>query len=289
MKSLRLIDGLKVLIRRKSRKICFFFLRGGLGNQLFQINSLAHKSSTLGFNIVFCDVDVKKNPRDKSGASGLKLNLQEYDSCDQWIKRSSRTSDFFIRIVRSSKMPFLRLPNINFDESEILPNSRIFTAYGYLQNEIDFLSSPGFRVPSNLSRYTSFPQLPAKVALHIRATDSLVKSEMVLTERYYRSALDFLNISPNDEVDVYSDDTVFAKNLCLKIGVFKFKFMEELQELSALQLLANLSNYNYLINSKSTLTWWASVFAEETHSKTIIVSPWKSHFHLTSWFSTLEN
>lgn len=287
MNTFRFIDGLKVVAQHKPRRICFYFLRGGLGNQLFQINVLNHMSSTMGFNIVFCEVDVKKNSRDRSGASGLQLNMQRNNSQDPWIKRSGRSTDLLLRVLRSVKFPFFKLPHINFDESVILPSSRFFTANGYLQNNRDFLFSPNFRVPPNLTKYRSFSKNPAKVALHIRATDSLMKSEMALTEHYYKSALDFLNISPSLEVDVYSDDTFFAKKLCLKIGNFNFKFMEEFEALNSLQLLANLSSYQYLINSKSTLTWWASVFTEKTHSKTIIVSPWEDQFNLSSWFTIL--
>jgi hypothetical protein len=246
-------------------------------------------STTMGFNIVFCEIDVKKNLRDRSGASGLLLNMQGNNSQDPWVKRSSRTNELLLRVLRSSKFPFFKLPHINFDDSGILPRSRFFTANGYLQNNKDFLFSPNFRVPPNLTKYMSFSKNPAKVALHIRATDSLVKSEMSLTEHYYKSALDFLNISPNSEIDVYSDDTFFAKKLCLKIGDFNFKFIEEFETLNSLQLLANLSNYQNLINSKSTLTWWASVFIEKTYPKTIIVSPWEDHFHLSGWFKIPGN
>jgi len=243
----------------------------------------------MGFNIVFCEVDVKKNPRDKSGASGLQLNYSKGESSSPLFRSAGKLIEFFLRTVSSVKNPLFTLSHVNFDESETIPDCHFFTAKGFLQKDVDFLKSPDFGAPSNLSAFKHFPQLPSKIALHIRATDALVKFEMALTENYYKSALDILGVPVKTEIDVYSDDTNFAKNLCGKIGLFQFNFMEESTELSALQLLANLSAYESLICSKSTLAWWAAVFADKINPETMVVSPWENHLHLPNWFSINEN
>lgn len=282
MKKYGIAQAVKIFMGRKSRRICFFFLRGGLGNQLFQIMSLSNRSMTEDFDIVFCDFDVRQNPRDRKGALGLKMIFTENDSQSE-IMQCSRLVEYFLRILRSSRISYFRIPIINIDHSEILPVDNHFIANGYLQENLEFLNSNHFKRPLNLGNFAHFPKPPAKVAIHIRATDSLAKSEMALTEKYYESALEILPTSGNSDIDVYSDDTHFAKNLCAGIRGYNFYYVEEFVVLNSLELLANISSYEYIVCSKSTLAWWAAVFGEKSVVNSMVVSPWDNHFHQFNW------
>jgi hypothetical protein len=288
MKKFGLLQALITSKKDKSRKICFFYLRGGLGNQLFQIISLINRSLAEDFDIVFCDQDVRKNPRDKNGALGLKLTYSVIDS-DTEIMQSSRLLNHILRGFRSQRISCLRMPIINLDQSETLPLSKHFIASGFLQEKLEFLDSPNFDRPLNLSKFANFPKPPARVAIHIRGTDSLSKSEMALTENYYMLALEILTIPRNTDIDVYSDDIQYAKNLCAGIRGYKFNYVEEQVTLNSLELLANISSYENIVCSKSTLAWWAAIFGEKSDLKSIVASPWSNHLHQITWKSVSEN
>ncbi len=288
MKNFGLVQALKAVSDGKSRPICFFFLRGGLGNQLFQIYSLRQLSITEGFDIVFCDFDVRKNPRDKSGALGLNLKYSE-DYSQAEMMKSNRLINHILRIYRSQKTPYLRMSIVNIDQSKKLPAGRCFIANGFLQENLEFLSSDKFEIPSNLSEFIHFHNPQTKVAIHIRATDSLANSEMTLSKKYYETALNYLPVARDSEVDVYSDDTQFAKALCDGIIDYTFNYVEKNVGLNSLELLANLSNYEFIVCSKSTLAWWAAVFADRLHEGCMVVSPWNNHLHQKNWISVPTN
>jgi hypothetical protein len=284
MKIFGIAQALKMVTQKQSKKKCFFFLRGGLGNQLFQIYSLREKAIEKDFDVVFCDLDVRLNPRDGGGALGLNLMYSESEPHTQFMQ-VSRFIEYVLRFYRSRRVSFLRMPIVNLDHTMDLPANRYFIANGFLQEDLSFLCKVNFQPPMNLSDFIKLDETRARVALHIRATDSFVKSEMALTCTYYKNALRSLPIADKSHIDVYSDDTHFARSVCEKVGSYTFNYVEEHAALTSLELLANMSSYDLIVCSKSTLAWWAAIFAQRMRPDISVVSPWKNHFHQENWIS----
>ncbi len=276
--SLRMI--LSYVLRR--RRVCVFFLRGGLGNQLFQILNLIEISKRENFTIVFSDVDVRKNPRDKNGAAAFKLQFGSIIDDPSQVFKSNFSIDLVLRFLRSSKTGRLSLNEVNFDNGNLEIASLVFTGKGYLQNLGNAPELFGKYLPINLNQFDVLEK-KSEIAIHIRATDSLENSGMSINDTFYQNALNTLTDGKNSIIDVYSDDLDFAQRLCARLGNFHFRFIEENHSLEAIELLASISNYKSVISSKSTLCWWACFFATVKNESAKIVSPWEGPLHQATW------
>ena len=276
--SLRLF--LSFLVKKK--RVCVFFLRGGLGNQLFQILNLIEISKKENFKVIFSDVDVRKNPRDKNGAAAFKLQFPELFDETKSVFKTNPILDYVLRIMRSRKLRMISIRNINFDHETSVTDKLFFSGNGYLQNPINISKLHGKFLPLNLGEYDRLVE-KAEIAMHVRATDSLHSIGMLIEDSFYEKALNTLAPGQNTLIDVFSDDLDFAKELCARIGDHQFNFIEENYSLGAIELLACLSNYNSIIASKSTLCWWACNFATIKNRNAKIISTWQSSFHQATW------
>lgn len=280
IRKISLIKLLQILL--KKRKVCIFFLRGGLGNQLFQLLNMIQIANREDFIVVFSESDVRKNPRDRNGAMAFKLHFDIALNHSNIAFRTNSIINIVLRIIKSEKNKLIFLKNINFDSNTWVIDKYLFTGNGYLQNQIDTLLTQAISLPLNLIRYDILDK-KAEVALHIRATDSVSHSDMSIEDSYYEKALVTLGIERNSKIDVYSDDLHYAKKLCAQLGLYQFNFVEENQSFSAIELLASLSGYNSIISSKSTLCWWACNFATIKNKNVRIISPWDALYHQETW------
>jgi hypothetical protein len=267
----------------KRRQLRIFLLRGGLGNQLFQIAGMANLSKNNNYDVVFCETDVKKNPRDKQGAAALDFNVEAWFGEQISVYRSSRIVDLFIRLIRNRKVWKFSLQTINVDLALVDSDVAIATMQGYLQ-------SPQYprAIPTKILMET-FKQREVQsinsdlLAIHIRARDGLQFSAMALSLNHYRAGLMHVGAGPESKIDVFSDDVSYAKSFCDQLGNFNFNFPEIALELSPTELLLKLASYNKIISSKSTLCWWSAYIAQTRNPSAMIISPWESDLHLESW------
>ena len=269
----------------KSRKIRLYLLRGGLGNQLFQIFGIAKLASTSGFDVIFSDYDVRINPRDKKGASSLELGVENLFSSECRLHKADWSINLFIRVVNKRIIRDKYFSRINLDHEQDDFDKSVAVVYGYLQNS-EMVKSFSKQSVRNVFKFSdNAPPNPAVIAMHIRALDALQHKEMFLDEEYYRKALSEFVGQESITVDVYSDDSSYARMLCSKIGDYEFRFPEEELALEPIQLLTKLSSYTRIIASKSTLCWWASFLAELTQTNVQVISPWEADLSLETWTS----
>jgi len=266
----------------RRRKIRIYVLRGGLGNQLFQIANGIMIAERFNFDIAFHEVDVKRNPRDKKGAEGLGFPFNSLTKkihvykCGDSLKLPMRIamSRFFMTTLTT-----------NLDEEQISLNqkSTFGILQGYLQN-LDFLKS---FADLALGRIILGPKSEVNaidgIAIHIRARDGLMHSGMSISKSFYKHALGAVAANPESKIDVFSDDLDFAQIFCQELGDFQFNFLEESASLTATELLRRLSCYEKIISSRSTLSWWACFLASSTRRDTVVISPWGTNFSLRNW------
>ena len=271
------------LRRTKSRNLRIFLLRGGLGNQLFQIAGIANLSKGENYDVVFSETDVKKNPRDNQGAAALNFNVEPWFGEQNFVYRSNKIMDFLIRLLRSKKVRKFSLKNINVDLAIKHSDITIATMQGYLQSAQFPMAIPADIIEETFYQETDESINPESVAIHIRAQDGLQNSAMVLGLSYYRDGLMHVGANSESSVDVFSDDISYAQSFCAQLGNFRFNFPEIDLELSPTELLLKLASYNKIISSKSTLCWWSTYIAQTRNPGAVIISPWDSDLHLESW------
>jgi hypothetical protein len=280
MKILGLRGFLLHFLRR--RRIRIYVLRGGLGNQLFQITNGIMIAEEFNFDIAFHDVDVKRNPRDQRGAESLDLpfhNLTDKIA----VYRCGSSMQIPMRIFMSKC--FRSTLTTNLDVEQI--NSNQANTFGILQGYLQNLNFRHSFADHAISQVIQGPMSEndgiSRIAIHLRALDSLKHPGMSLSKSFYENALGVVAENSESKIDVFSDDIDFAQEFCKQLGSFQFNFVEQRGSLSATELLLGLSSYEKIISSKSTLSWWACFLASSTREDTLVISPWDKSISLKSW------
>jgi hypothetical protein len=268
---------------RERKNIRIFLLRGGLGNQLFQIAGAAYWSMKYDFDVIFCDSDVKNNPRDIELGSILELDFDLWFDEKVRAYKSSSLTNLLIRILQSKKLPFMPLYFAQNDIDDYCPTRKLGFIQGYFQNSRFVCSLPQSEVIQTFKNLQPKETNRGSIAIHIRATDALMRKEMFLDLAYYQNALRLLHAIPANRIDVYSDDLDYARVLCSKIENLTFNFPEQALTLSPIDLLVEISSYDKIVSSKSTLCWWACYLSISRNPSSVIISPWDKVLHLSAW------
>ena len=263
-----------LFVRPEKKPIRIFLLRGGFGNQLFQIAGISHFSRINNFNVIFCDSDVRLNPRDRINRNSLDIDFSSWFSPDISIYKSSKFLNHVVRVLRSKKLQTFSLEEIHSVDLDRRRMSKILFLSGYMQESIyaDSIEKENLVIPFQKE---TLP-LIKKVAIHMRGKDGLKQESMRLDLNYYQNALEQLGIEPNVQIDVYSDDSKYSRQMCSEIRGFRFNFPEEEFCYTPEVLIAELTQYEYLIGSKSTLSWWASYLSVNLSKDRKVVSPWEN-------------
>lgn len=256
----------------KKKPIRIFLLRGGLGNQLFQMAGMAYFSSSRDFDVIFWEKDVRLNPRDRFIGNCLDMDVFEWFGKNVNIYRSGKFLNLVIRVLRNDKNLFKLIKEIQAINMNEIDFYRVAFVSGYMQESfyVDSIAKEKLFIPFQIQH-----NLPAnKVAIHIRAKDGLKQDGMFLSVDYYREAITALGIKSNWKIDVYSDDSQYAREMCSKITGYQFYFPEDENQFMPSEIISLLARYEYLIGSKSTLCWWASYLAVNGSKSKVVVSPW---------------
>jgi hypothetical protein len=252
----------------------YVILRGGLGNQLYQIAAGVHLAEKYGGKLIIFPhiVDTAKN-HDRRGfykkidLSGLFPKIK--------IHEVNRIEDFVLRVMsRVSLRRFQKriVSEENFFNASIYQIMLIvgwFQSHEYLPVNIDFTK-------------LADPLLKSKkeTKLHVRLTDFLDIDKHPLDGHFYKEALKKLQEKHNfSDVICFSDDIPNA----IKIlpPSFTYIFPEIENSLKANELLSALSSSYALICSKSSLCWWAANAVGSQGG--IVISPWTEKAHKSSW------
>jgi len=218
------------------------FLKGGLGNQLFQL--------------AFC------------------FNNLERISCintyylDKYISlRNLETQEIIkaigLNVIHKEQPRIFLLSNL---ASKIFNEDiHLFAFNSYFQKS--FKKSEDFReIAKNILLGNTFKKKD-KFILHIRGTDfiNVFKDYEEMALGYYKKVIHHFRIK---EIDVATDDQVFANRILRKIGVnysignYDFR---------------DIASYNYIISMNSTFSWWAGYLGDSN-----IVNP-TSNMNFRKW------
>ena len=243
-------------------------LRGGLGNQLFQLcagKAIANKTNKEFY------IDKLKSP---------------------WIPHSSK--NYFESIFKNCKILFKQpcattIVTYNclqvFDETFIEKVKNIsepITLHGWFQDykiidEIydEFINLLWFDTETLDQKY---PNISSTIFLHIRGGDYLTTDLLVDLREYYKQAV---RLFPGKRFSVFTNDVPYAKTF---LKDFEYDILDENEE-DSLYLMSKCEGG---ICANSTFSWWGGYLNK--HRKIVIPSKWSTKqtwhdetFYVPNW------
>lgn len=252
-------------------------LRGGLGNQLFQLCAAIACTKRTGRQFILDLTPLRVTPiirgqRRRGEIAALVKPEEILSPAMGWLTSWDYFGDGCLR-ERDPRDAVLN--RISISTKALL---------GYFQNialvnEVwtDLLkrieSSPKFSVLTTSNRLS-------QIAVHVRCGDYLRRSTQrhhgLTASTYYFEALqEAISLSGLGEVRIVSDDPETAKSI-LDVDALSKKFrVSYSQNASSLEDLRELASSSVVIMNNSSFSWWGAFVANKTHGSTVIApKPW---------------
>ena len=260
------------------------WVRGGLGNQLFQISALSFFSKQLNFSPIIHPHNLRQ-ARDEFTPQYRNLGVQGLFNLKKQNNNLSPDLEFILRCVYRVYSKYASFAI--YTESKLLNSSeysmpRLFFIQDYFQSREypDHLSNDSLNklvrsLPISNSHANSEYNCPGRVSamLHLRLTDSHFKnnnrSRLLSLEAIMRKNQIVEKIS---KLDVYSDDLPLAKELLKGFFISTLiNYPEEFEKFSSSTLLEKFMQYECIVASNSTLSWWACYLRSRLYDNQSIV------------------
>lgn len=273
------------ILRRKP--VAVLILRGGLGNQLYQLSALAYYSKKYNLRPFVFGFDVSLSHGDKHILAYSSLDIEEWFINSRISSRLIVLRGFDVLFVRmilklSRHYSFFQfLSEAELKSISSLKRKMLFIR-GSFQDKLFPLSLPtNFHKTffSNVEKFEGFIT-SSKTALHIRLTDFLETNPFDIA--YYEKALELIARSNTPILDCYSDDVSHAKELITIPKSILIRWAEENGALDSDEFLFRFSQYDSIIASRSSLCWWASFLAYKRNPNITLIHPWDEVESFTS-------
>lgn len=254
-------------------------LRGGLGNQLFQVSGGFHYAELWKTNLFINEKLVYKHS-DKTRRNIIaNIDLKVFFGTDIQYSFIKRPRLFFKKLDLGSNM-LSEDQVLKFDEkSQFIDNQRIL--HGYFQSAryvpTNLLNRKGLGVDETTNLHKK------DGAIHLRFGD-YVSHGWALPDSYYLLSTKILLTHKPREIHVYSDSINRAKKLLYENFPSKiFKFPEDNHTFGPIALMSRLSRYSLLVSSNSSLAWWASVLGLQEKRLVIFPNQWREQLSIDEW------
>ena len=258
-------------------------MRGGLGNQLFQLCGAITLARKLQARLEVNETALKrhKDPSRQNWVHHLDLTNLIGDTKINWVSdkriKLFKTRTLFnqieeIDIVNLTKMETNLAFRGWFQDKQFVEGLKL-TKNSLRPQEI----TTNFLPPNN--SMTSNKDIGA---IHMRLGDFHGTSWGVLPISWYEKIFEELNTHGDFHIHIYSDDIDGANEITQKLSPkFEFSFPERDRKLPPHELLWALRNYNTFVSSNSSLSWWASYLNITENPR--IYSVWSEHLHINPW------
>jgi hypothetical protein len=260
-------------------------IRGGMGNQMFQLAFAIALCKRLDAQYELLDLSSKARVQRNWGLSCFdiepcKLNnvarlllLAKVWLCRKWFKLFRRY--FFNVLIETNE--FAQSKSIRF-----VPNiiSGYWQRFEYFSN-IDCEIKEAFRFPKIPKEYdinSDIDPLLPKIAIHVRrgdyASDPIAKMHhLICTPEWYEKAWQKMQKQIGVcQAIIFSDDINWVRKNILLEG--KVIFAESHSAMPEWIDMARMSNCDHFIISNSTFSWWAAWLSKADNKKIIAPSFW---------------
>ena len=265
-------------------------LRGGLGNQLFQLAAGIYVKDILGREVRFSDIYLRGSPLKYRffGITPRRMMIGDLLLQNEY-EEISIIKFVGLRLMRLMRKSFWTTEGDQTDTIGLLQRagncSRVLD--GYFQ-DMTLTMQAKEQILARFCMSTEFRNVvPGKprnvIAVHVRFGDYIsnqsAKQMHGFTElSYFQNGISFLETGAKDvKIEIYSDDIFRARTFFGEFPMetqLRLEFQETKSEISD---MARLSSAESLVICNSTFSWWAAWFASNlNNAKVVIPVPWLS-------------
>jgi hypothetical protein len=258
-------------------------IRGGLGNQLFQLSGALFHAKRFAAHLVV-DETALKNHHDFTRQNWVKkLDLSGFASGTEIKWRSDHRF----------KVPYDKYAFENIGEDSLLKLERLernLSFRGWFQNSLfpeNLQITKDALVPIAISttaeqEVRQISNFDGLAGIHMRFGDFKATTWGILSIDWYNQAIKELDKSGIRHLHVYTDEIATAeKILSYTPHQFSISFPEKKGQFMPDELLWILRQYKTFVSSNSTLAWWASYLNINGNPK--IYCPWGDNLFLEPW------
>lgn len=282
-------------------KTVFLVPYGGLGNQLFQLAAALSVSNGGSVNVLrywgFARENSNHELEIQSFRWGERIN---YLYSPKLGNKSKRLLNLLLRLgAENKKRKFLVLleflastyfsrrlwslvkvqVNRGLGFSDIRGNGSKLIL-GYFQSDIYVKRVVTEMQETRLVRISSAAQILMEdikgkkvLIVHVRRGDYLDQPFGVLDNEYYEKAMNEFKKDVFDEIWVFSDDVVSAKQLLALKGLPHTKYLEG-SGLSSAEIMEIMRHGSGFIIANSSFSWWSAQLKYHPEAKVVCPSPW---------------
>jgi hypothetical protein len=261
---------------KQNPKIGILILRGGLGNQLYQISALAYYSTKYEFYPIIYDFDVRSFGGTSKSAEYSDIGITDwFRSCRHPVVLRG-IWELLLRAILSfnRRWPKIVMWNEKMFEEVSFNKPMALLICDSFQNCKYPLALPKDFHKTFFSGYCQKYFVPKsnEVSIHIRLTDFL--PEAPFDYEYYSRSINDVSRFMIERIDCFSDDIPLAKSLLAKLLPLDSGWPEDKIVLSPQHFLHEFSQYSFIIASRSSLCWWASFIAWKQNPNLYLIHPW---------------
>jgi len=238
-------------------KISIVDIKGGLGNQIFQLAyaiDLRNKNHNVFLDVKFYDFN-NRFPRE--------LIIKPKNFGFNSVKFKNNRLFFFLKTFFQE------------DDTYTDHNFKIFNRFvGYYQN-LEYVTKYLEFIKTNL--FHDFKNLDSNldseiVALHIRRSDYL-EINQALDDEYYLKSIEIISKKiPNFKIDIFCDEQI--ENLNPKISKYVNNIYLPIKNENPLEVLIKMSRYKNYIIANSSYSALAAVFSNYKNKLVLYPKPW---------------
>jgi hypothetical protein len=259
------------------------FIRGGLGNQLFQLSGAFFHAKRLSTNLIVNETALISHHdfTRKNWVSKLDLSNFSGNKEIEWV--SSHRFNFSLRKKNYREISEEALITLSSMPTNLSLRGWFQSSYFPLNLKIEKNSLTPKSISNDVKNSVDEISKTDDIAgIHMRFGDFAATSWGTLSRNWYQKAFNELDNLEIRHVHIYSDEIDVAKKLLMEIPHrFSLSFPESGGNILPHELLWLMRQYRTFISSNSTLSWWASYLNINENPR--IFCPWEEHLYLKPW------
>ncbi len=268
-------------------RISLVYLKGGLGNQLFQF-AFANYIKSKRHKIIFCD-EIYRDPKPE--------NITKRDVIFPIKSFGFSSSNFFIewffntvnKIFQSERVKKIFKPKNNYlfnyikdNDVENFKKQSILTIYDGYWQELDFIKeSKDYLIDSIKENKIIFNALKidkpsGSTMVHIRRGDYLDLNQELKDNYYIESINKLKKYVKNFNFDIYTDDISWVKSNSIfnnASNIFSPKSVHEDKD-QVIKIFSQMLKYENFIIANSSFSYMAAYLGSSENSKVLYPEPW---------------